>query len=131
MKIDKTILPYTISSIACAALDYVVFFLLIQVIDNLWVITFAGRAVSATTNFIINRKIVFRDTQSIPKTLLKYIGLLIISGTISTLLQRLIIFVLHVTPNIWIKGIVELALFLFNYVMQKNVVFHRSEKTDE
>ena len=85
-----------------------------------------GRAFSATVNFSVNKKIVFKKQGNMGMQALRYIMLLILSGALSALSVRYL-----VTKMNWMllptKLLVETILFFFNYYMQNKFVFGKGK----
>ncbi len=123
VRIYRTILLYAAVSFLCAFLDFALFHFLAQRTSNVWFITYLGRALSATANFVLNRKLVFRHKNAALPAFLKYAVLALVSGTASALLQKVINACLGKGLNLAVKAIVEAGLFFFNYVIQKRMVF--------
>lgn len=121
--IYKVILMYSVSSLVAVVIDNGLFILLSPYIANVFVLTYAGRAASATVNFTINRKVVFKSrSRNAVRQALRYLGLLLVSGTVSAALVT----ILSAEAGgflIGIKLLVEGCLYFFNFYMQKTFVF--------
>jgi putative flippase GtrA len=126
VKIYAVILKYMCSSILSVIIDYTVFFLVAYFTENIFVMTYSGRACSSLVNFMTNKNIVFKSSGNWLPQLVKYMVLVLISGTISavavSLLQSIIGCNLLVT-----KVIVELILFFVNFYIQRNLIFVKKE----
>lgn len=121
-KIYKTILTYSFSSGMAAIIDNAVFILFMPYITNLWLLTFLGRFMAVLVNFTLNKKIVFKTEQNTAAVFLKYILLVIFSGTISAFVLVHISELLGKT-SILVKICIEVGLYFFNYYIQKNFIF--------
>ena len=124
--IYKVIFSYLISSIFSVLIDFCIFSLCIHSGINLWVSTVWGRLSATVMNFKINRNIVFKCEGDLVHQLLKYIALVIISGTISAVS---VFTLLHIWPRkiILLKTIVEGCLFFMNYYVQQTFVFSKKK----
>lgn len=88
--------------------------------------TLTSRVTSSIVNFIINRKVVFKDTANVRKTATKYFILAFCQMILSFLLVDLFANgLLHVTGilNVVIKCVVDMCLFVFSYGIQRKWVF--------
>ncbi len=126
LKIYSIILKYVCSSMLSTIIDYIVFLGLSGFVENIFILTYAGRGASTIINFLVNKKVVFKSNGDSIWQAVKYIILVIISGTLSSvgvyfLTQCGLALVLS-------KVIAETTLFFFNFVCQKNLVF-RTKKT--
>ena len=121
-RIYGVILKYSMASMLSACLDYLVFAVLKPYCNSVWALTFIGRAIAALFNFTINKKIVFQNSSSIGPQIIKYLCLLLVSGSISAFLVQTIHSVLPISILL-IKLVVELALYFVNFYVQKNFVF--------
>lgn len=125
-KIYAIIFKYSMASLLSAVIDNLIFIVLSAYLSNIYLMTFAGRAVSAVFNFTLNKKIVFKRQGDMVKQSIKYICLVILSGSISatcvSFLSRILN--IHVVP---IRLVVELILYFFNFYVQKNFIFVKRE----
>ena len=88
--------------------------------------TLTSRVTSSIVNFIINRKVVFKDVSNVRKTASKYFTLAVCQMILSFLLVDLLANgLLHVTGflNVLIKCVVDMCLFVFSYGIQRKWVF--------
>jgi putative flippase GtrA len=126
VKIYAVILKYMCSSILSVIIDYTVFFLVAYFTENIFVMTYSGRCCSSLVNFMTNKNIVFKSSGNGLLQLVKYMVLVLISGTVSafavSLLQSILGYNLLIT-----KVIVELILFFVNFYIQRNVIFAKKD----
>lgn len=124
--IYRPLLSFLLSSIASAAVDLSLFFLLSLLFEqptasNLLIITIAARFASGIFNYFLNKQWVFRDTKAVHRSVWKYGILFAAQLTLSwlgvTLLSNAIASLLVV------KIIVDTILFLFSFFIQKRFVF--------
>lgn len=89
---------------------------------------YAARLISATTNFLINRKLVFKSAMSIRSTIWKYailaVGIITASNTGVWLLVSLGL------PRWIAKILCDFLLYFVNYLGQSIWVFRGLQKTD-
>lgn len=88
--------------------------------------TLTSRVTSSIVNFIINRKVVFKDVSNVRKTATKYFTLAVCQMFLSFILVDLLANgLIHVTGfwNVVIKCIVDMCLFVFSYGIQRKWVF--------
>lgn len=121
LKIYSIILKYIFSSLLATLIDYSVFFGLSSFVENVFVLTYAGRGASIIVNFLVNKKVVFKSNGDNVWQAVKYIILVIISGTLSSIGVYLL--TQCGLALVWSKVIVESILFFFNFVCQKKFVF--------
>lgn len=127
IKIYSVLLKYSTSSIVSALVDYLIFAIGIHFGLSIIIATYVARAVSCIFNFTLNKKLVFKSKGSATSQFIKYIALVIFSGTLSGLG---ITYLYRLMPKIWpviIKVPVELILYVFNYFVQKKLIFKNSE----
>ena len=89
------------------------------------VATIAARILSATVNYSLNRKFVFKSGEGVGKTVLRYfvlaLGILALSAGLTALLG-------HIIPNWLAKVLIDLCLYLVSYRVQKAWVFADSKE---
>lgn len=127
IRIYRVLLKYICSSLAAMVLDYGAFGILSGFCKNVFVITYVGRALSAVCNFTLNKKVVFKKKGNTLKEAVKYLILLVVSGTISAAAVSWI----HACLNwnlLLAKMLVETVLFFFNYYVQRNFIFREKRE---
>lgn len=126
--IYRLIFSYILSSFLSVLIDLTIFSLSTSAGANLWIATALGRAGSTLANFSINRKIVFRSEDKVAWRFLRYLTLVIISGTVSALMISGLSGIFR-GKTIMLKVVVEGILFFFNYFIQRSYVFsNRKER---
>ena len=118
----KEIFKFSLSSIISFVIDYLLFTLFMFVFNNINLSNISARIISASVNYNVNKRIVFKSKQKLYKSLSGYILLAISILLINTLLLNIFVNVLSVNAFIS-KVIVELLLFIFSYIVQRKVVF--------
>ena len=124
IKIYTVILKYSMSSLLSVIIDYGVWGMLTSFGVPIWEATYISRACAAGVNFGINRNIVFKNKSNIGHQLVKYLLLLIISGTISGACVTYCSNLFEVNGLI-IKVVIEVVLYFANYYVQRAYIFVR------
>lgn len=122
IKIYRVILKYICASLVGTAVDYVVFLALSGICKNIFILTYAGRVLSAVCNFTLNKKFVFQKKGNICGEVVKYMLLLFFSGTVSAVVVSWMHTSVHL-QLLFAKMITETMLFFFNYYVQKKYIF--------
>ncbi len=125
-RIYKSIFKFMGSSLLCALLDYTLFMVFLSLLSKKLIIlcNILARIVSATTNYLINRKVVFKSHANPLKSVLKYALLALFIIIANSAILYLLTNVVHLAP--WIaKIIVEVLLFSVSYVVQKRFIFNK------
>jgi len=121
MKIYFVLARFYISSLAAAAIDFVVFSAVFWMTGNVLVSMIAGR-VSSLANFAMNRRFVFNNGGRIAATLARYYALVVLIATASYAGIRLLTETLGVNVLL-AKVVVETSLSLASFAMQRAFVF--------
>ncbi len=138
IRVYSLILKFILSSVIASLLDNVIFFVLhILLGKEMQLLCYIiARAVSSVTNFILNKKTVFKNTDNIAKTLVKYYVLAIPMLLISNFGVKMIVDAVgsslegisaSVITTI-IKIAVEFILFLLSFRIQREWVFTSKKK---
>ena len=120
-------------SLLSFALDYLLFILLVHLTGSWGLATsvlfanITARVVSASFNFGMNRRVVFRHNGSVTKSALQYA--LLAGGILlaNTLLLTVLTSALGIAPYI-AKIITELICFIVSYLVQKHLIFARKKE---
>ena len=127
-KIYMCILKFGCSSLIAFAIDFVMLLLLSRLTAGLGaelslVVSAVGaRLVSASANFCINRRVVFKGNETLGKAIAKYAALAVGILVVNYLLLRLLNIVLR-WPLALSKIIVEVLLFVVSFVVQGKFVY--------
>ena len=133
---------YMIGSVLSFAIDYPIFYLLLLMAEKFLNINFEikdfsaslvtfvsfviARIFSSLFNFVYNRKTVFTSDISLKKSFIRYyclaIPVMIISATLTSLFENVSMFNSAILIVV-LKLIVDTALFIINYFIQKKWVF--------
>lgn len=85
--------------------------------------TVLARIISATYNYLMNYKVVFKSREKMGRSALKYFTLAVIQMSLSALLVTGGVWLLPVLPEVVVKMIVDTCLFFVSYYVQKRFVF--------
>lgn len=119
----KDIFKFGFSSIISFIIDYSLFSIF-SIFLSLTLSNILARIISATCNYTLNRKLVFKSKNSLYKTALSYISLAILILMLNTILLNIL--VEKVLLNKFIaKLMVEACLFIFSYYIQNKYIFKR------
>lgn len=126
--IYKEIFKFASSSLLAFVIDYSMFIVLLQLTGS-WglassvaIANIVARITSASVNFTINRRLVFRHNDSFVKGFVQYS--LLAGGVLlgNTIMLTSLIGVMNLAPYI-AKIVTELTFFCISYIVQKNIVF--------
>ena len=133
----KSFLRFSGSSAICFLLDYGLFTLLNSVLlvavpdgTRELLATYGARIVSAVTNVLLNRTLVFKDTGNAGRSIFRYTILAIVQASLSAALVSNLQALTHATNLLEtvIKVPVDGVLFLASYQIQKRWVFKPDTK---
>lgn len=122
----KTLITYLISSLLSFGVDLLCFSILLYFLQNILISSYIARFVSSIFNYIINKKLVFKNDQKINfKALIEYFILVVVNITISGTFVTKIYKYIHFNVT-FIKALVDGLIFLINYFLQKFVIFKKA-----
>lgn len=137
IKIYAVIFKFVFSSLFAFLVDFVLLYVMkwlaAGIVDptlNMMVCVFSARAISSTVNFMINRKIVFKDKGGIWASLVKYYSLVIIIAAANFGFMELLCNILFI-PLFWSKIITEVLLFSASYFVQRTLIFKNKKPAQE
>lgn len=121
---------FIISSLSSCILDMLLFSILCFILKGSFeglgyipVATVIARIISATYNYLINYKFVFKSHKKQSQTLIKYAILAILQVSLSAFLTTQLC---SVFPGLWetlIKVVVDTLLFFMSYLIQKKIIY--------
>lgn len=123
---------YIFSALSASVIDLLLFYLLSRQIPGttgIWIATALARLVSSLYNYSINRKVVFESKETVRQTIWRYYGLCIIQAACSAALVSVFIAIVPI-PKTLCKAIVDTALFLISYRIQRRFVFGENKTSD-
>jgi glycosyltransferase involved in cell wall biosynthesis len=125
MRVLMPVLRFGLASLTAFLVDTVLLQLLFALSGNLLLSVIGARLVSASTNFLANRHLVFRASGSMARHALRYIALaLVLLAASYGSLQLLTGLGL---PLLVAKLISEVALYLVSFAVQRRFVFRRTQ----
>lgn len=132
--LGKKFFKYIFSSFSSSLIDLVLFSVFCIFLKNrseayVAISTVLARIISATYNYIINYKVVFKSKENVGKAAIKYAALAIIQMSLSALLVTGGVTLLIVVPEVIVKIIVDTILFFISYSIQQKYVFQRKKST--
>lgn len=124
--IYKTPLKFATASIGCTVVDLTLFTLFKYLLPtgnilDITIATVLARIVSGGINFLINRKVIFKNDGKARRQALRFFILFFIIMCASTVIVSLLSFI--PLPSTIIKAFVDLFLWTINYTMQRKWVF--------
>ncbi|MFH0996861.1 MAG: bifunctional glycosyltransferase family 2/GtrA family protein [Pseudomonadota bacterium] len=130
MRIYFVLIRYVSSSVLTAAIDFVVFAVILQLLDSIVAALIVGRSAALSVNFLINKKYVFRCRLNVYSVFLRYLALLALIAVMSYLMICEMKLVFGIPPLI-AKLIAESILFILSFTVQRDIVFanHRVEQS--
>ena len=81
----------------------------------------AARFISAALNYYLNRKLVFRSSEPVSRSILKYGTLVLCNLAVNSMILKA--FVACGLPSAAAKIITEVILFIVNYRVQQKLIF--------
>lgn len=133
IKIYAVIFKFVFSSLFAFLVDFVMLYVMRWIFADIadptlymLVSVYGARAISSTVNFIINRKIVFKDKGRFWVSLLKYYSLVIVIAAANFALMELFCNILFI-PLFWSKIITEVLLFSASYFVQRTLIFKHKQ----
>ena len=122
-RVYKQIIKFSLSSIMSFIIDYIFYSIFIILIGSLTISNVLARIISATTNYLINKNIVFKSNRKTSKTFVEYFLLASLILILNTLLLNIIV---KAGINLFIaKIIVEIILFILSWTIQKKEIFRK------
>lgn len=126
------VLKFASSSLISFALDLIIFTAMITLTHNLTtavsvtISNVIARLISASVNFTINRRIIFKDNSNVATSATKY-ALLAMAILIGNTAVLNLLTMIGMNP-IFAKVATELAFFIISYVVQKHFVFAKKSE---
>ncbi|MBQ8208634.1 MAG: bifunctional glycosyltransferase family 2/GtrA family protein [Clostridia bacterium] len=142
IRVYSLILKFIASSVISSVIDNLVFFLALTLlgakfgVQTRLICFIIARAISSVTNFIINKKTVFKNSDNIPKTIAKYYALaipmlLIAEVGVGVIVKNFGEAFLGISASVFttaVKIVIELILFVLSFRIQREWVFSSKKK---
>ncbi len=123
-RIYKEILKFSASSFVGFCVDYALYCLLLGLTGHITVSNVAARVVSASVNYTINRKMVFKSKNSVVKSALQYAALAAGILACNTLILKGLT---ALGMNGYLaKILVETVMFAVSWLVQRKVIFKKT-----
>lgn len=128
LRIYKDILKFSCSSLLSFVVDYLLYSVLFAVSGSIKLSNVIARLFSSCFNFLLNKRLVFKNKESLGKTALKYFSLAGIILAVNTALLSLC--TKHLIKNEYAaKAVIEVLLFLISWTVQRSFVFKKKGRT--
>jgi len=122
----KEIVKFLMSSICGFVVDYIVYSILVSFTNKLTLSNVIARVISATLNYNINKKLVFKNKNKDYKQILEYSILAFIILVLNTIVLN--IFVSQLSINKYLaKILTELILLTLSWIVQKKIIFKKNK----
>ena len=122
----KELIRYGINGVLTTAVNYVVYFLLLQCHVNYLVANTIAWVAAVLFAYYTNRKMVFHSDQDVKKEFLSFVGLRFITLLAENMLLFSFINLLSFSP-MWSKLFVSVITVLANYIICKSKIFIKGE----
>ena len=126
LRIYARILKFACSSLICFGIDYVLFQLLRTFIPLTWVSNLLARIVSASVNFSLNKKLVFKGNEKTLPAVLKYAALAVFIYLIDTAILALLYEKLGWSRYV-VKIISGVLGYLISFPVQGRIVYRKQK----
>lgn len=126
LRIYACILKFACSSLICFGIDYVLFQLLRTFIPLTWVSNLLARIVSASVNFTLNKKLVFKGNEKTLPAVLKYAALAVFIYLIDTAILALLYEKLSWSRYV-VKIISGVLGYLISFSVQGRIVYRKQK----
>lgn len=126
VRIYKEILKFSASSFAGFLVDYTLYGLLLLLTGNLRAANIGARIVSASVNYTLNRKFVFKSRNSLANSAFQYVLLAAAILLGNTLLLEWLVTACKI-HQMAAKILTELFFFIFSWLVQRTIIFRRKE----
>jgi glycosyltransferase involved in cell wall biosynthesis len=124
LKIYFVFFRFSLSSLSCAAIDFILFALLFAMSENLLFSVVCSRLISATVNFTLARQVVFKSEGLLGKQAAQYI--ILAAGILSANYLAMRVLSEDLGLNVLLaKVLVETALFFASFAIQNIFIFRR------
>lgn len=118
-----TFILYVIVSISSFIIDQILFRLFRKVFSiEIIISTILARIISSLYNYFLNRDKVFNSKDNGYKTMIKYYILVLVAMFLSGVSVKLLNMILPIDESV-IKIFVDSIIFIFNYYIQKLIIF--------
>ncbi len=127
-RIYKEILKFSASSLAGFSVDYIMYTFLVIITGNIRLSNIGARIISATVNYTLNRKLVFKSKNRILKSAVSYFLLAAVILFGNTVMLEFLVSRLGI-HQMAAKLITEIVFFAMSWLVQRFVVFRKEESS--
>lgn len=126
--LGESFIRYIFSSLSSCVLDIALFaflctFLRGKYTEYIGISTVIARIISATYNFFLNYKMVFKSKEKVGTAAVKYVCLAVLQMALSAVLVTAGVRWLAVVPETFVKIVVDTCLFFVSYKIQQKFVY--------
>lgn len=124
-RIYKEILKFSVSSFIGFLVDYGMYSILLLLTGDLRYSNIGARIVSASVNYTINRKFVFKSKAGVVQSAMQYVLLAMVILCGNTIVLECFVrnFGIH---QMFAKLITEMLFFIINWLIQRFIIFRRT-----
>ena len=123
----KRFFMFCASSLSSSLIDLIFFSCFCYLIGDkghaVFVSTVLARIISATYNYTVNRRIVFKSREGRLKTAMRFVALSLVIMLLSATGSTVGTMLFPALPKVVVKIVVDAALFILSYTVQKRLVF--------
>lgn len=124
MKLRFVISRHALASLGSAGVDYLLFMPIYWLGHNIFIATYIARTVSLLVNFTVMKKLVYYSDQRFIASFPKYLGLVVLSGFLSSVM------VTAFAPILWgkvflAKVLSDSLLYVFNFFVLRWIIFQK------
>ncbi len=130
LRIYRDIIKFSCSSLLSFLVDYSWYSAVLFFSGNVRFANISARSVSSVLNFILNKKVVFKNKDNIFFSAAKYFLLAFVILTVNTELLELMVKKLKINGYI-AKIAIEMIMFMFSWTMQRCFVFKKKGLTKD
>ena len=130
LRIYRDIIKFSCSSLLSFLVDYSWYSAVLFFSGNVRFANISARSVSSVLNFILNKKVVFKNKDNIFFSAAKYFLLAFVILTVNTELLELMVKKLKINGYI-AKIAIEMLMFMFSWTMQRCFVFKKKGLTKD
>lgn len=130
IKIYFVLFRFLLSSLTTSLIDFIVFIICSGSGMNILLSTIMARIIAGNYNFVVNKKIVFKNHSNVIWPFIKYWLLVLLLGSISY--AGILSLINYLNFNVLLsKALIETLLFFISFTFQRNLVFYSTENSNE
>lgn len=131
--LGEKFIKFILSSCSASIIDLVFFSVICSLLEKYYpviyvtIATVAARIISASYNYFVNYKVVFRSRDSFKTSAFKYLLLALIQMGCSAGLITIFVKMIPTGPELLLKVVIDTVLFFISYYIQQKIVFKNEE----